>query len=79
VLKKRGVTSVPALGGLCGDAHVVVLGELAAVEHGGPGVTVGLHHPLAAGPHLVAQGPARVDRPEIQQFIFINFYKLCSR
>ena len=74
MLKKRGVTSVPALGGLCGDAHVVVLGELAAVEHGGPGVTVGLHHPLAAGPHLVAQGPARVDRPEIQQ---IHFYKLC--
>jgi hypothetical protein len=54
VLKKRGVTSVPALGGLCGNAHVVVLGELAAVEHGGPGVPVGLHHPLAAGPHLVA-------------------------
>jgi hypothetical protein len=74
VLKKRGVTSVPALGRLGCDAHVVVLGELAAVEHGGPGVPVGLHHPLAAGPHLVAQGPARVDRPEIQQILFYELF-----
>ena len=37
---------------LAGDAHVVVEGELVAVEHGGPGEAVSGHGALAAGLHL---------------------------
>ena len=38
--------------GLAGDAHVVVEGELVAVEHGGPREAVSGHGALAAGLHL---------------------------
>ena len=48
---------------LTGDAHVVVQGELVTVQHGWPGEAVGLHPPLAARPHRLAEGPAGVDGP----------------
>ena len=38
---------------LCGDAHVVVEGELVAVEHGRPGEPVRLHPTLAPRPHCL--------------------------
>ena len=38
---------------LCGDAHVVVEGELVAVEHGRPGEPVRLHPALAPRPHCL--------------------------
>ena len=48
---------------LRGDAHVVVQGELVTVEHGGPREPVVLHRGNAPSLDLLAQRPARVDRP----------------
>ncbi len=60
--RRRGSRSAPPLR-LADDAHVVVEGELVAVEHGRPGEAVVGHGPLAARLHLLAERPARVDRP----------------
>ena len=46
---------------LAGDAHVVVQGELVAVQHGRPGKPVGLHPALTASPDWLAERPAGVD------------------
>ena len=54
------------------NAHVVVLRELGAVQHGRPGEAVGAHPGLAAGPHLGAQRPAGVDRPAREKALMTN-------
>ena len=46
---------------LTGDAHVVVQGELVAVQHGRPGKAVRLHPPLTASSDGLTQGATGVD------------------
>ena len=47
---------------LAGDAHVVVQGELVAVQHWRPGKAIGLHPALTARPDCLAQRAAGIDR-----------------
>ena len=46
---------------LAGDAHVVVQGELVAVQHGRPGKPVGLHPALTPSPDWLAERATGID------------------
>lgn len=59
--KKTVLTAVGVVVRLWGDAHIVVLRELTAIEHFRPGVAVHRHATFAALLDFLAETPARIN------------------